>query len=57
MVEWLGLRQVNMLDSAFCCSELRPLFETLAFGRFTTYSVNCVSCGFNIEPCPPLVRC
>jgi hypothetical protein len=49
MVEWLGLRQVNRLDLAFCCSELRPLFETLAFGRFTTYSVNWVSCGFNIE--------
>jgi hypothetical protein len=37
LVEWLRLKDVTRLDSAICSRELRVLFLTLAYNRYTIY--------------------
>jgi hypothetical protein len=39
-VEWLGLKQVVWLDSAFCCRASRVQFTSLIYGQLTTFAVN-----------------
>jgi hypothetical protein len=40
LVEWLGLKQVVRLDSAFCCHVSRAQFISLAYGQLTTFALS-----------------
>jgi hypothetical protein len=37
LVDWLGLKDVARLDSAFCIIKSRAAFQVVAFGQLTTY--------------------
>jgi hypothetical protein len=40
LVEWLGLKHVVRLDSAFCCHVSRAQFTSLAYGQLTTFALS-----------------
>jgi hypothetical protein len=40
LVEWLELKYVVRLDSAWCCRTVRRAWASLAYGQLTTFSVN-----------------
>jgi hypothetical protein len=40
LVEWLGLKHVVRLDSAFCCHVSRAQFISLAYGQLTTFELS-----------------
>jgi hypothetical protein len=41
LVEWLTLKHIAELDSAFCSSQLRPTYLSLAYGNRTTFRLGC----------------
>jgi hypothetical protein len=50
LVEWLKLKHVVRLDSAFCCRESRVRFASVAYGQTTTFAVNFCWPKMLVEP-------